>query len=62
MGVNHRLRGVLQGDVLYEPLIVRKAFLASLERIGAKIEELGEAHLREWLAPNVEPHVALFIE
>ena len=60
--VNDRLRGVLIWDVLDEPVVVLDAVLAGLERIRAQIEELGDAHLRQWRTPDLESLGVLFGE
>src|SRR5262245_35351860 len=60
--LNDRLRGVLVRDVLDEPVIVFEAILSALERIGPKVEHLGDAQDRQWLTPDVESRRALFGE
>ena len=47
-GVQH----VLEEYVFHEPVVIFETLFAALERIGAKIKELGDAHWRQGLAPD----------
>ena len=57
-----RRRRVLEGMFLHEPVVVLEALLAALERIGAQVEELGNTHRRQRLAPDIETGTALLGE
>src|ERR1700741_4515530 len=57
-----RRRRVQQVVLLHEPIYVLEALLAALEGVGAQIEELGDAHLRQRFAPHFEPLAPLLGE
>ena len=49
--------------MLAEPFLVEEvAFIAALERVGAQVEELRDAHHRERFTPHAHPFVALLGE